>query len=151
MSQKNKMIKTSLMFCLIVTFSCKNTIKIDEITKKSYSSDINNCQLDVSFKTKKDTVFFFYTYAIDNGNFLNSADDIENEFAGYFLKRNIENNQVSFKIKNFRYSIDAQKEINNEIKLIFISSDEILWETDFRNEKNKFVPYLPDKVKLYPR
>lgn len=140
--------KIILFIVLTVFYSCGKQINLEEIFKNSYDSDIDNCQLEIDFKIKKDTVFFSYFYAMNNGLYLNSPDDINNDYAGYFLKKDIQDNKVSFKIKNFRYSSDADKEIYNKIKLHFISNDEIVWSTDLTKEKNNFIPYLPNTVKL---
>ncbi len=52
-------------------------------------------------KGKKDTFFLLYRNILDNGKYINEYVD-DNDYAGFFTLKSIKNNQVSFRIKNYR-------------------------------------------------
>lgn len=62
---------------------------------------------EVHFAQKYDTIFM--GYFVSNGEFINgSADSLD--YAGYFLINELIDNQVTFKVKIYRYYNDSMKD-----------------------------------------
>lgn len=86
--------------------------------------------LGVNFDRKNDTVFM--SYIVSSEKFINSGNPDSIDYAGYFLQKNIINNQVILKIKNYRYSWDETAENDfkyADVKLTFSKNfDTLYWK-----------------------
>lgn len=84
----------------------------------------------VNFDSKNDTVFMSYIVSCEK--FINSGKPDSIDYAGYFLQKNIINNQVILKIKNYRYSGDETAENDfkyTDVKLTFSKNfDTLYWK-----------------------
>ena len=87
--------------------------------------------------TREDTVFIYYLNIIDSGMFINGYADLVSDFAGYFLLKDFENDNIKLEIKNYR-----DPETVYDLSLVF-DNKSLSWDIE-----NSLISYLPRQALL---
>lgn len=133
---------TILILVLIMLCSCKRTSKYQFDIHKIYTASRAKDTFEVHFLERADTVFLTYFFVYDNGNYINTPDD-PSDYAGYFLKKDINSNTITFSIKNYReYWRDSSQVY--DLKLTFLSDSTFEWKID--SNKYGIFNYLPNNI-----
>jgi len=139
-----------VLICAICGFmvSCKAGRKPFIIQKDySYYNKDTSQILETDFVARKDTAYVWYTFVLNDGDLIDGGDSTD--FAGCFLKRNLIDNSIKLRIKDYikdppLVGGNFEPPLFYDLKITFLSDSTFKWHID--TTINGIPPRLPYDV-----
>jgi hypothetical protein len=123
--------------------SCNSNVNVKKVQiGPLYTAKRDADSFVVRFHQKADTVFLYYFFTFQDGNYLNYPTD-SSDYAGFFLYSNIKNGKAILPVKDYRQFWNDSSKIY-DLTLEFRSDTAVRWYID--SVRYGILDYLPHNI-----